>query len=657
MDHALFNNILILLTIAIVIHAFCQKLKIPYIIGYILIGVLVGPHAIGVVRASTSITLLAEFGLVFLMFNIGLEFSLSRLVQLKKDVFGFGLLQVLISVLITLLIGIMLKMSLAESLIVGFIVAMSSTAIVLKQLTEQQEINAPFSQHAFGILLFQDLAVIPILIFIPNLSELNATILISDLIISLIKGVVAIVLILFIGKRILRPTFYYFSSKSSLELFTLSTLFIVLGAAWLTEWFGLSMALGAFLAGMMLGETEFRHQIKADIRPFRDVLLGFFFITIGMQFNPSIITMAWNWILLLLFALILFKIVVIYLIGRFFTKSRAIALQTGLVLSQGGEFSFAILINALSNQLLSYDYAQVIIGALLASMILSPIIIKNHHRIIKVLLPKNGITNTQTEDWQAVSSNLKDHIILCGYGRVGQNIARFLDRAHLKYIALDLDSSRVKSARLAGDHVFYANAADYEILKLSNIAHAKAIIISFLNTYDAINMIEQVRKNDMHLPIIVRTHDDNDTQLLYEKGATEVIPEIFEASLMIASHILLMMKVAAKEVYQWIDQSRNNRYDLLRMIFPGQEALTLEEADTNTGLRVIALTKNSFAVGRTIKNLQLNELKVRITTIRRGADRMIDPNLDTILLESDVLVVFGALIHIERAENKILMGD
>lgn len=332
----LFDNILIILICCILITAICQRLKLPIILGYIMVGILTGPFGFGFISASEIVKLLAELGMVFLMFMIGLEFSLTHLLRLRKDVFIFGGLQVIFSIIITLLIGLLLKMTLVQSLVVGAIVAMSSTAIVMKQLTEQLEINSPYSQHALGILLFQDLAVIPILILLPNLSNLSLQSFLPQLLSALLKGTLAIIIILFIGKRILRPIFYKITSLYSLELFTLTTLSIAFLCAGLTASVGLSYSLGAFLAGMMLGETEFKHQIKADIRPYKDIFLGFFFITIGMQFNTEVILPAWQWTLLMLGALVCFKTLLIAFLGLFLTQSKVVALQTGLILAQGG---------------------------------------------------------------------------------------------------------------------------------------------------------------------------------------------------------------------------------------------------------------------------------------------------------------------------------
>lgn len=659
MAHELFNNILIILVTSIIVTAICQRIKLPVIIGYIVVGILVGPSGIGLISASTIINLLAEFGIVFLMFMVGLEFSLTHVLRLKKIVFLFGGLQVILSILVTIAIGMLFQMNAMQSLIVGAIIAMSSTAIVIKQLNEQLEINAPYSQYAIGLLLFQDLAVIPILILLPGLANLNLYSFIYELIFAMLKAAIAIIAILFIGKRVLKPLFYKISGLYSMELFTLTTVTITLLCAGFTAYFGLSYSLGAFIAGMMLGETEFRHQIKTDIRPFKDMLLGFFFITIGMQFNTLTILTAWNWTLLMLFALVLFKIILISLLGQFFTQSRKVAFQTGLILAQGSEFGFAILISALSYHLLPTDYGQVILAALLLSMVLAPILIQQHQRIARIFFARS---EPQTENEALIiektSHTLHDHIILCGYGRVGQTIAHFLDKASLPFIALDLDPNRVKNARLAGDNVFYADATDNEILKLAGVSRARAVIIGFINSYAALCIIEQIRKHHKNVPIIIRSHDENETTLFYEKGATEVIPETLEASLMIASHILLMMDIPSKDVYQMIDESRHKRYDLLRMVFPGHESHFSDENGTmKEGLHVFILTKGAYAIGHRISDLTLAKYHVKITTIRRGKQRLVDPDSSIELLEGDVIVIYGVLAHLEHTEKYLLLGD
>lgn len=658
MQGSLFNNLLILLMLSIGISAICQRIKLPTVIGYILVGVLVGPFAIGIVPESENIKLLAEFGIIFLMFTVGLEFSFLYLMKLKKDVFGYGALQVIFSLIITLAIGKLIGMTATQAIIIGSIVAMSSTAIVMKQLTEQLELNSHYSQHAIGILLFQDLAVIPILILLPSLATSDTASLFTHISTSLFNGGIVILAIILIGRKLLRPLFYNITGVYSLEIFTLTTLLIALGTAWLTSFFGLSLALGAFLAGMMLGETEFRHQIKADIRPFKDVLIGFFFITIGMQFNTTIFLTAWPWILLLVFALFFFKIVLIALLGLYFTQSKATAIQTGIILAQGSEFSFAILIEALSHHLIPVDYGQVIMGALLLSMGIAPIMIKYHQKIADLFFSKfPELDETEKNQLSKASVRLKDHIILCGFGRVGQNIASFLTKGELEFIALDLDPTRVKNARLAGVNVYYADASHYQILHAAKISRARALISTFINPHAASQIIEHVRKHNQRIPIIVRSHDDVDTNRFYKKGATEVIPETLEASLMMASHILLLMKIPPNKVYGWINESRHNRYDLLRMVFPGQEALIIEGDDYGDyALNVVALPENAFAVGKALKDVPLFFPSVKVTTVRRGGQRTISPPPSFKFQEYDIVVLYGKLLEIEEAEKILLFG-
>ncbi len=655
----LFSSILLLLTLSIFVTAFCQRIKIPVLVGYIVVGILAGSSGIGFLTSSDAIKLLAEFGIVFLMFTVGLEFSLPRLMQLKKDVFCFGSTQVIFSILLTMALGLVFKLTLIQSFIVGAIVAMSSTAIVLRQLTEQGEINNPSGQHALGILLFQDLAVIPILILLPSLESTQTQPLSSLFGLALIKGAIAITLLIFVGTKVLKPLFYKITSNHSLELFTLMILFITFLCAGITSSLGLSYTLGAFLAGMVLGETEFKHQIKTDIRPFKDILIGFFFITVGTQFNTTTMITAWNWTLLMFVALVFFKVLLISVLGLFFTRSKYTALQTGLILAQGSEFGFVILNIALESSLFPDEYGQVILAALLFSMLLAPLVIKHQHAILKVLKIRDKKLAADDEDsLKTANQTLKDHILLCGYGRVGQNIARFLDKANLQYIALDLDPLRVRNARLAGDNVFYADATDYQNLQHAHIEHARAIIIGFINPQITANIIELIRKHHEKIPIIVRCHDDAETNLFYEKGATEVIPEIFETSLMISSHILLMMNVLPEKVNEWVNQSRQKRYVLLRMVFPGLESATFEEdIALKEGLHVVKLPDEAFAVNHFIIDLNLIDIKIKIMAIRRGLERIVEPPPNFKLHAGDVIVLYGQLSHLEHAEKILLIGE
>lgn len=376
MTFSIFDSVLILLISALLVISLFRALKLPELIGYILVGVLVGPSVLGLIPSNEATHHFAEFGVVLLMFTIGLEFSLSLISKLKKQVFVYGGLEFTFAILITALIGsYIFRMSLGEVIVVGAIAAMSSTAIVTKQLSVQSELHSVHGRNAIGILLFQDLAVIPVLILVPSLTDINITTLCEDLAWAFVKGLGAIAIILGGGYFVLRPLFRKVSKTNSLEMFTLMTLLVTLGAAWITNKMGLSLALGAFIAGMMLGETEFRHQIENEIRPFRDVLLGFFFVSVGLQLDVHIFSEAWIWILALLTAILFMKTILVTLIARVMGDSINTSLRTGLILAQGSEFGFAILTLALSYDVIPKDYGQVILAALLVSMVIAPILI------------------------------------------------------------------------------------------------------------------------------------------------------------------------------------------------------------------------------------------------------------------------------------------
>ncbi len=388
MTLSILESLLILLLIAVVITTLFRHLKIPMILGYLVVGALVGPHGFSLVANTQSIRDLSEFGVVFLIFTIGLEFSLSKLWELRFSAFIYGGSQVFLTTAITTAVGMLLGMTLQQSIVIGGIVAMSSTAIVIKQLSEQIELKTNHGRNAIGILLFQDLAVIPLIVIITSLSLIKANGVSSVLIWALIKGVFAVLIILAAGQWLLRPMFRLISAARSIELFTLSVLLVTLGAAWLTQYLGLSLALGAFLAGIMLGETAYRQQIEDEIRPFRDVLLGLFFISIGMLLNIHTWNVTWHWILLLFAAIVIFKAALITILGKLYGYSSSTALRTGLALAQGGEFGFAILTIALTYNVLPSDYGQVVLGALLLSIGLSPVILYFNARMAQLILRK-----------------------------------------------------------------------------------------------------------------------------------------------------------------------------------------------------------------------------------------------------------------------------
>lgn len=659
MHFSILEVILFVFLIALFVTVIFRELKLSVILGYLLVGAWVGPHALGIMHDTSKIKELAEFGIVFLMFTIGLEFSLSRLLALKSSVYLTGIFQILFCVLITTLIGKLIGMTTLSALVVGSIVAMSSTAIVAKQLHDQLELYTPHGINALGILLLQDLAVVPLIILIAGLNNNNQHNLALILLWALAKGVFAIILIFTAGRLLLKPLFHTIAKTRAIELFTLSVLFVTLSAAWITNLLGLSFALGAFLAGMMLAETEFRHQIAVEIRPFRDILLGLFFITVGMLTDVSQWYETWNWILLLLAGLIILKMVLISLISRLVGDSASVACRTGLILAEGGEFGFALLTLALSEKIIPAEYGQVILAALLLSIAIAPIIIRFNKEITYFLLSKKVAADDDIieKNLAHATQHLSHHIIICGYGRVGQHIAHLLDKVNFPYIGLDLDAELIQRARLAGESVMYGDPTHPEILLAARIDQAKVLVISFNDLRSTIRILTMVRHRSPDLPILVRCHDEHELKILKDYGATQVIAELFEESLTLSHHLLQLIHISAGKIAEIMHEARNKDYDLLKKVFIGGFSEDAEFEKTTQQLRPILLSEGAYAVNQKLKDLQLRESGIEIVAMRRGDSKQFKPHGNIKLTTNDILIAFGTLTDLEKAEQKLLSGE
>ncbi len=653
--------ILYILLFALLITSIFRKLRLSIILGYLLTGALVGPNGLALAHIH-SVQGLAEFGIVFLMFTIGLEFSLPQLFALRFPVFVIGSLQVVLTIFFTTLIGLFLGMTTLSALTVGSIVAMSSTAIVVKQLGDQSELHSPHGLNAIGILLLQDLAVIPIIILIAGLATSSHYSLESILLMALFKGIFAILLIFFMGRWLLRPLFLIISKTRTVELFTLTVLLVTLTSAWLTNLFGLSYALGAFLAGIMLAETEFRHQIEVEIRPFRDILLGLFFMSVGMLTNVSTWYHTWQWIALLVIALTIGKMLLIMLISRLSGRDLSTSARTGIVLAQGGEFGFAILTLALKHSILPADYGQVVLAALLISIALSPILIRFNKQIFALFYTSKKSSQEKKvspEKMRLTTKMLNQHIIICGYGRVGQHIARVLDRVKFPHVCLDLDSELVRYASMAGEHVIYGNPAHPDILKAVGLDEAKAIVISFNDLRSTIMILNMLSKSHPNLPKLVRCTDEFELKQLKNCGATHVIAELFEASLAFSDYLLRLIDTPASQISQMMEDVRSKDYDLLQRIFTKSDITTMadDSSSLHKQLKPILLLKNARAIGKKIKTLGLKNIGVELIAVRRGEKKFFKLLHSNITLkQDDIVVVYGLPQAIHEAE-KVILGE
>ena len=659
-DHILFNVVL-LLVLTVFIVSLSRRVHVPPILNYILVGIIVGPYGFAWIKDEANIHFLAEFGIVFLLFSIGLEFSLTQMIAMRKQVFGLGTAQVFITGIVTYLISLAVGLDSTASIIIAGAFALSSTAIVIKQLTEQSEIHSRHGKASVGILIFQDIMAIPLLILIPALGMASAETLASDLGIAFLKGAFVVVVMLLVGRYLLRPIFHEAASSKSSELFTLTVLTVVLTAAAFTEEMDISMTLGAFMAGMMLGETEYRHQIESDIKPFQNILLGLFFITVGMMISPTLIMDHWLIISLLTLSIFIVKGAVIFAVMKYsFKKEEGVALRTALSISQVGEFGLVLITLALSYSLLSAELGQILLTSAVISMMLSAFLIKFNGRITKrVFSASYGQNHTEIEHKIEVDTQyLKDHVILCGFGRVGQTTAKFLKNAAVPYIALDLDIARVQEAQQAGEHVFYGDSSKQSILEATHIDTAKILIITFSDYHSSIKIIRSIKNLRADLPILVRTTDDSHVNDILEAGATEVVPDIFESSIMLASHLLLMIGQPPSQVLRQTREVRKNRYKLLDNLYPGETDGSSSEKHQVMGsiIQTISLEDDAYGIGKRLKELPFNEMNVTVQAIKRGSVRGDSPDDKTRLRVHDILVVAGLPEDIEKIISYIRIG-
>ncbi len=641
----------------------CRTLQLPAMIGYLAVGVLIGPHALALAQNSAGLRYLAEFGVVFLMFAIGLEFSLPKLRAMKRHVFGLGTAQVVATVLLTTLASLALGWWLPQwwmlewpmALVMGGVMAMSSTAIVIKLMADRLELESEHGQRVVGILLFQDLAVVPLLVLIPALGASSEN-LVGALLLALVKAAVLLTVLLTGGQRVMRWWLTLVARRKSQELFMLNLLLVTLGLAWLTEHAGLSLALGAFVAGMLIAETEYRHQVETDIRPFHDVLLGLFFITIGMMLDWRLVLERWPLVLLLLVLSLAFKLALITALTRALGASMGTSLRVGLYLMQAGEFGLVLLQLANQNGLVPPALFNPTLASMVISMLLTPFIIQHSNAMVARLVGSDWLMQSVQMTQIARKAIAADkHVIICGYGRCGQNLARLLDGEHIPYMALDLDPDRVRQAAAAGHSVVFGDAARLQSLMAAGLARASAVVVTYLNTPSALKVLHHVREHAPAVPVVVRTVDDADLAHLQAAGAAEVVPEALEASLMLASHALALVGVPLRRVVRLVQQQREARYQLLRGYFHGADDDAIDEPYQER-LATVVLPPGGPTVGQSLGELALHALGVRVVGVRRAGGRHEEPSDDLRLHGGDAVVLYGTPEALTLAESKLLAG-
>ncbi|UZE95713.1 monovalent cation:proton antiporter family protein [Alkalimarinus alittae] len=654
-----FLKVLILLAAAVMASTMLRRLRIPPILAYLCVGLIMGPSAFAVVEDLEAIRFLAEFGVVFLLFSLGLEFSLAKMMALRHTVFGLGGLQVLISCIVIFAVALAAGVSIEEAIVIAGALSLSSTAVVSKELSSRRELNKPHGQLSIGILLFQDIAAVLFLILVPAFAGSGQEEIFTSIGITLLKGVGLFALLLACGRWLLPPLFNEVAKTHSEEVFVMTVLLVALLAAALTHHFGLSMALGAFIAGMMLSETNYRHQIEADIRPFRDLLLGLFFISVGMALDINALMANWHWIILCSTGLIIGKTCLIFALTRLNKHSKRDSITTGLYLAQGGEFGFALFALAFKSGTMSESVSGVLVPTIVVSIALTPWLISIAPYVSKKLFGEAKFTpkNDYKTQLNKASESLSDHAILCGFGRVGQSISRFLNKESLPYIAVDIDPVRVNEAGIAGENVHYGDASRLDILKALGLERAKLLVISYKEIDVAKKILHTIRAQGYTIPILVRTSDDSALEELLQSGATEIVPETMEASLMLVSHVLTMMGTPADHVTDHIENARKQRYQILHGYYHGTGSKIIDDkGNALEQLHAVLLTANCFATGKTLGELNLEKAGDPVEVIKHANGQESAPSSATLLQEGDTVILHGSSEQIEKVENLILAG-
>ena len=643
-----------------------RSMKLPPMLGYLVVGVVIGPNALALAQDSASVRYLAEFGVVFLMFVLGLEFNLPKLRSMRTLVFGLGLSQVVLTVVGAVLGHFLLlwlfsftlrpwELGWQGAIVLGGAIAMSSTAIIVKLMAERLELDSEHGRRVLGILLFQDLAVVPLLVIIPALGA-GTEDLAWSLGLALLKAVGLLTVLLVGGQKVMRWWLTLVARRKSEELFILNLLLVTLGLAWLTEHAGLSLALGAFVAGMLVAETEYKHQVETDIRPFHDVLLGLFFITIGMKLDWRPVIDQWLLVLLLTTVPLVVKFALIALLARLFKAGPGTSLRVGLYLAQAGEFGFVLLTLGADRGLIAPQWMSPVLAAMVLSMLAAPFLVMHADRIVSRVSASDWLMQSVALTSIARKSIAAEaHVIICGYGRSGQNLARLLGQEGVPYMALDLDPDRVRQAAAAGQSVVFGDAARLQSLMAAGLARASAVVISYHDTPSALKILHLVREHAPKVPVIVRTVDDADMDRLRRAGATEVVPEAIEGSLMLAGHALALAGVPMARVIRLQRDARDARYRLLRGYFHGADDDTVLELD-QARLRSVTLPAAAAAVGERLGDLALHAVGVQVVSVREREGAVREADDGCVLAVGDTLVLSGLPEPLALAEAKLLQG-
>lgn len=643
------KDLLVLLVFAIISVIIFRRMRLSNIVAYLFTGFVLGPSLLDFLNSYHEIELVAEFGIVFLMFSLGLEFSLTKLIDMRRAVFGVGLLQVVVTFLMFYTLSQLFAMTWQQSFTIAGVLTMSSTAIIVKLLSDQQKLHSQLGKLSIAILLFQDLAVVPFLIMIPiiALPDVEGNLLIPLLYAS-IKTAFAVIVLLSIGHWLLPRFFYEMGRLRFDEMFILSTLLVSLLAAWFTQQLGLSMALGAFLAGMMLAESHYRHQISADIRPFKDILMAMFFISIGTLLNYEVLKENFTTLLLIVLAVMLAKTLTITVAALIMREKLKTALGVGIALAQMGEFGFILLALAGKYQILDDKISSLLIATGVLSMSLTPVLVKYSHKITDEVVHHSAKV---FQFRKTLPGQFSNHTIICGYGRVGQIVSRFLRAESLPFIVLDRDPMRVREALEGGEKVEFGDASHRDILLIAGIEKAKLLIITFDDLKRSMALLGQIRLINPNVKVLVRTKNDRGIDELQAAGATEVIPEVLEGSLMLVAHVLFLSGIPHRRIIERLDTERKSKYQNLHGFYYGKDSQAEKNSWLIEPLHAVVLSAQSQMIGCHVSEFCL--LGVLLKSLHRANGKKVLITEESCFATGDVVLLQGEK-HLLLQAEKIL---
>lgn len=644
MEYIILHDIVVIFGLAVAVLYICHRLKVPAIVGFLLTGILAGPHGLALVSSVEQVEAIAEFGVILLLFSIGLEFSFKSLVKIHRTILLGGTLQVGLSIILTFALARLAGLPMNSAVFLGFLVSLSSTAIVLKQMGEKVELDTPHGKTALGILIYQDIIVVAMMLLTPLLGTGGGNSVPFTII--LIKAAAMIALVIVLSLYIIPPLLYQITRTQSRELFLLSIMVICFSVAWLTSSAGLSLALGAFLAGLIIAESEYSHQALASIIPFIDTFTSLFFVSIGMLLNTEALVGHFGTVLLFTLLLIIIKAIVAAISALALGYPLRTSILVGFALCQIGEFSFILAQVGMDSMLLSEPLYQGFLSASILSMMLTPFMMSIAPQVAawlyKLPLPTRFLTGMGDvrEEKEEPGLEQEDHLIIIGYGVNGKNISRAAAFAGISYVVLDINADTVREEKERGIPIYFGDATHKIVLEYVNVQSARVVVIAISDPAATRRITYMVRKSNPSAHIIVRTRFVADMHDLYELGANEVIPEEYETSIEIFARVLDRYMVPEDEIEYFVDKVRREGYEMLRSLAPAQplgiRGATLIDLDLST------LKAGSLIAGSKLKEVDFrNRYGITIVAIRRGEEIISNPGKDDIIQNGDCLIVLG----------------